>query len=1080
MKTDVLTIVVVIGILILVYCIHASTVKLSGKRDMMSETLEGFDNTGPHSTNSPSPFDETYCPSSICTTPNFTHDGIEDVGTVTPMSAQFNGFVCLQRNDDSGNFLQELIIGLPTETEIDGNLIGNSLRFIDLANTTYEITPHNVTKYKINNVIKTDAWAATISNNMEISILEPNPYEYDFQGPDRFPIYLRLKRTSDNKYFDIIHATKLNDWGNVHKVMNCYSRPIKFLYSGRDDHLVVINPNNTDYVDIGSIDNTVAFHSNDYRNSSWTANNPIEFVIMDELDSNNKTINNTYTDLSSRNVPRINIYKNSDKSNSIDFMYKTNKTKKFLDLRRLSHTSDDSSTASVDNGKNKYIQMVASASGSYVTATTDDISNQYMMIQFEADSKNYNDAQRYFYPTIGFGDINGTNPTVVWYCLYIKMRKNDNFLSKIKFGNTNDHAIVTIVNNATDKLIVFNADKMRWDNQYLYGAELMNSPNKFTLYQSGDNVGITFDGNNMTNLNQYFPFPQPNGMLLRFSHFKNGDGTESGYQFNPDNHSNIVRMKNLDNDNILDIDTGRTGALQYNMMPESHLVTWEGNNRLYVGPSDKVRVCNQTYDQLKNNSNCHPFNSNVCTGVCIDIPNNTNGYYVGNTGGAPMDQDDSFYIESIPAGNFLFRNAKSIYTDHDQRYRTGYSNSVAKLCKTPSSDCIHIKRADQVDWRKPDECDQTVSCPRSIERPFGEHIPNPPSQHVMDVIQIFSSEFIQNNYIFKLYTEFSGIGITDRKLQAKSSIPVMFTPRDVENSLMLELDVGALRLKIKHNTDFLIHNTSDSKIKVNSSDLNYKFTILKNNKYDNAVIIGWDIGIVGSSSGFVKLDNDGYLVSVNTDAEATVFYIAFDPVSPSSTSTSTSTSTPTPAPTPTSLEDGSQSFQIKTSTQVRSTTNNKIACLAIDRDTAAYGRHVRLEDCDTTKNSQKWNIKFSDNFKKDIYPGTYYGISHALNSNLCLDYDGGRTEGYGGTKISGSGAFEIRFCDTGNNNNFFGINSFTTENSKIATARNTSKCINVEAGDSLYDMDNDEGYPILGDADCGSATTFDIVRVNSP
>ena len=136
MKTDVLTIVVVIGILILVYCIHASTVKLSEKRDMMSETrdmmsLEGFDNTGPHSTSSPSPFDATYCPSSNCTTPNFTHDGIEDVGTVTPMSAQFNGFVCLQRNDGSGNFLQELIIGLPTDTEIDGNPIG-TLRFIDL------------------------------------------------------------------------------------------------------------------------------------------------------------------------------------------------------------------------------------------------------------------------------------------------------------------------------------------------------------------------------------------------------------------------------------------------------------------------------------------------------------------------------------------------------------------------------------------------------------------------------------------------------------------------------------------------------------------------------------------------------------------------------------------------------------------------------------------------------------------------------------------------------------------------------------------------------------------------------------
>ena len=123
MKTDVFTIVVVIGILIfLLSCINASTQNNVGEGFHVQQT---------------SPFDLTYC-SSNCPDPAFQHDNIPDSD-----SANFNGFVCLQTNND------ELIIGLTI------NDAGNSLKFTDLSRKQYTITPHNVKKYKIGNTIKT-------------------------------------------------------------------------------------------------------------------------------------------------------------------------------------------------------------------------------------------------------------------------------------------------------------------------------------------------------------------------------------------------------------------------------------------------------------------------------------------------------------------------------------------------------------------------------------------------------------------------------------------------------------------------------------------------------------------------------------------------------------------------------------------------------------------------------------------------------------------------------------------------------------------------------------------------------------
>ena len=461
---------------------------------------------------------------------------------------------------------------------------------------------------------------------MEISILEPNPYEYNFSVVGRFPIYLRLKRTSDNKYFDIIHATKLNNWGVVHKVMNCYNRPIKFMYSGRDyeNHLIIINPNNTSYISIDGITETEAFHASDYRATQFTnwlsvRITPHSFVIMDNLISN-KTVNTTYTD---SNVSRIKMYTDSAKTNNIDFMYiSSTNTKKSLDLRKVNNISDDS---------NKYIQMVASASGSYFTATADNIEHEYMMIQFENAGEYTNGVERKFYPTRGFGDIDGTTPTV-WYCPYIKMRKNNinNRLSKIKFNPSgSNHAIVTIV-NSDDKLIVFNADRMKWDNVYVYNVEEIRNSYGYRLYQNIDDlVGIDIyyvSGGSEENHyhitskpgQTYFPF---SGMSLKFSHFSNLTSPLPGRMFNEADHTpeNIVRLKNNTNDNILDVRT-KDNISPYNMIPNMNLKT--DYSHLIIPANTKVRLCNNTYNAIKDIGSNNPLQYSRPSG-CTDISPST-------------------------------------------------------------------------------------------------------------------------------------------------------------------------------------------------------------------------------------------------------------------------------------------------------------------------------------------------------------------------------------------------------------------------------------------------------------------------
>lgn len=934
--------------------------------------------------------DGEYCDASGCHEPEFTH------GTAGTSHAIFKGFVCL-RDDANGD---ELIIGnLPNDDSLNiNNLAG-----------TYNVTMNNVTKYSIGgNVYTEDKTDLSIGGSQKIIILEPNPYEYAFSDSDtKFPIYLELKNVSTTIH--IVNATKLN-WTNTTHVMNCYDRPLRLQgYSGvaYDDHVIIMNPNNTSYTDIAYTSKSDFFHENDYRNTvtGWNPKSFTQLRLMSALTSNELAEESPYD---SSTDPRIELNQDNLGTTTIDFSYKTNKEKKTLNFKQITHSLDSPNTSGTDIDQNKYIQMVFKSGHKDLIVTSSDlIANNCMTIKFES-SGNYNNTERNYYPTVGYGT------SAVYYCPLIRFRKGqNNFLYMVKLSNMGDYAKLTIVGNSDDTLYLFHAENVDWTNKYVNATH--KGGDQITLYQdASDTTGITLDGSNMTDLNSHFPFPST-GMSLNFTHFKNG--TELNYQFNSSDFStsNIVRIAHKVNSNILDIElTG--SSIQHGIMKTMNLKTTYSN--IVIPRGVKATLCTSNYDIIKSSTTGNPFAySNNCTKKHNTTSNIT-----------------------LPISTY-----NSVYVHPEERYRKGYKDYV-KLCET-SNKCINIKRADQLNWAGVNNSNILLS------NPFGDH--SNVDTHVMSTVDYA----LLNGYYFTLNTLLKRVFVNANNLTLSNNQNTEFAFHSVNSSSGTVIRYAEIKEK---NTNKFLYVGLDRKLYTSHVNLTETtFTIFRNNTNYATVFIGFRSK---NYTGYLQIVNETEIRAVtiyelypSMNDHSFKFYIEFYYLSV--------------------ILNSNNYFQIMKYTQHEDGSNN--ACLALDQDSIASGRHVRLEECDSTKQKQHWRIDMNaSKTRSSTGSQPYRRIRHAWNTSgstpMCLDYDGGTKVGYGAVVDSGSAAFQVYSCDN-NDNKFFLIGNGNDDpyTSKIrAYSDNGSKCLNIQ--DGVYGSTD----PSFGSVDCGSnPTVFTLQRV---
>ena len=272
----------------------------------------------------------------------------------------------------------------------------------------------------------------------------------------------------------------------------------------------------------------------------------------------------------------------------------------------------------------------------------------------------------------------------------------------------------------------------------------------------------------------------------------------------------------------------------------------------------------------------------------------------------------------------------------------------------------------------------------------------PPTQHIFEQLVTDGVTRAQLEAgTFRLYTEFSGIGVDG------SDIRVVKDPGSVAEFSFdgPSLTSNTITTNVKKGTQYLSPGTN--RLKLINANYYYVFYLRKHNTSANAVTLEYTTDDL-QFSGYVKIDNNGYLTDIgDNELDASVFYIEIDYGTPSSTTSTTApapTSTSSTTTTPASLDE--EYFKIKK--YVTTKAGGRVACLAIDDDTIDHGRHVRLEPC-VDHARQKWIVGSTSNVDDGKI---YYQINHKLDSNLCLDYDGGTKVGFEGSTDSGGGALK--------------------------------------------------------------------------
>ena len=215
-----------------------------------------------------------YCTSSVnCYAPNFS------IGTSSGSVMSFKGFIIFKNNN------HEMIFRPSFDSQ---GIFDFEFMFYD---KMFTVTPNNVKRYVLNGneYTTTKTGYNTPSSIPKLRILDPNPYDFNFDYDGDYPVYLTFSTSNHaggDISFDLVYASTLR-WNDkdIAQVMNSYRKPISLNYKGSNlqDHYVVLNPNSSAFVDMTTVTTSNSFNSNDYRHSNSHSWNPKRPTMMREL-----------------------------------------------------------------------------------------------------------------------------------------------------------------------------------------------------------------------------------------------------------------------------------------------------------------------------------------------------------------------------------------------------------------------------------------------------------------------------------------------------------------------------------------------------------------------------------------------------------------------------------------------------------------------------------------------------------------------------------------------------------------------------------------------------------------------------